>query len=68
MSGTVGQKPQAASLVPEWELTPLRGLSVALLVDLLHLLQELAHVEAVRRPWGSLQELVHQLHVDRADC
>lgn len=41
--------------------TSLRSLSVALLVDLLHLLQQLTHVEGVRRARRRLQELIYQL-------
>lgn len=41
--------------------TPLWSLSVALLVDLLHFLQQLSHVERVWGSRGSLKELIHQL-------
>lgn len=41
--------------------TSLWGLSVALLVNLLHLLQQLTHVKCVWGSWGGLEELIHQL-------
>lgn len=48
--------------------TSLRGLSVALLVNLLHLLQQLAHVEGVRRARRRLEELIHQLKEIHGDA
>lgn len=39
--------------------TSLWSLSVALLVNLLHFLQQLTHVEGVRRPRRRLEELIY---------
>lgn len=42
-------------------ITSLWSLPVALLINLLHLLQQLAHVEGLGRPRWGLHELIHQL-------
>lgn len=41
--------------------TSLRSLSVALLVNLLHFLQQLAHVKRVWGSWRRLKELIYEL-------
>lgn len=41
--------------------TSLWSLSIALLVNLLHFLQQLPHVERVWRSRGRLKELIHEL-------
>lgn len=41
--------------------TSLWSLSVALLVNLLHFLQQLTHVKGVWGTWGCLEELIHKL-------
>ncbi len=41
--------------------TSLWSLSVALLVNLLHFLQQLAHIKCMWGSWRRLKELIHQL-------
>lgn len=45
--------------------TSLWSLSVRLLVNLLHFLQQLAHVKCVLGSWGCLKELIHQLNQEK---